>query len=167
MVDTGFAVPSHARERLIPCFTSDDDGLVVFDGTDDSDWLAPPVFPHAGGGLVSTAVDYLRFGRMLLDGSLLSGEAIAELSRDHLSEEQRGGPSAAIFLDGEGWGHGVQVRLDPALPRRYGWGGGLGTTWYNFPDHGVTAVLMTQHLPPLGEPILHFWKRLDDLLGAA
>jgi CubicO group peptidase (beta-lactamase class C family) len=179
MVDTGFAVPEHARERLIPCFTSGDDGLVVFDGTSDSDWLEPPVFPHAGGGLVSTAVDYLRFGRLLLDGGgtqaaevddatpLLSEAAVADLSADHLTEEQRSGPSASIFLDGEGWGHGVQVRLDPALPRRYGWGGGLGTTWYNFPDHGVTAVLMTQHVPPLGEPILHFWKTLDDLLGAA
>ncbi|MEV6413222.1 serine hydrolase domain-containing protein [Kribbella sp. NPDC051718] len=178
MGDTGFAVPEHARERLVPCFTSGDDGLVVFDGTDDSDWLAPPVFPHAGGGLVSTAADYLRFGRLLLDGGthaaridgaalLLTESAVADLSADHLTEAQRSGPSAAIFLDGEGWGHGVQVRLDPALPRRYGWGGGLGTTWYNFPDHGVTAVLMTQHLPPLGEPILHFWKTLDDLLGAA
>ncbi|WP_344848434.1 serine hydrolase domain-containing protein [Kribbella ginsengisoli] len=186
MVDTGFSVPVRARERLIPCFTSGDDGLVVFDGTSDSDWLEPPVFPHAGGGLVSTAADYLRFGRLLLNGgslpsdgslpgegdpldggSLLSAEAIDDLSRDHLGEEQRDGPSASIFLDGEGWGHGVQVRLDPALPRRYGWGGGLGTTWYNFPDHGVTAVLMTQHLPPLGEPILHFWKTLDELLGAA
>lgn len=180
MGDTGFAVPEHARERLVPCFTSGDDGLVVFDGTDDSDWLAPPVFPHAGGGLVSTASDYLRFGRLLLDGGgmhasagsddatpLLTEAAVADLSADHLSEEQRSGPSASIFLDGEGWGHGVQVRLDPALPRRYGWGGGLGTTWYNFPDHGVTAVLMTQHLPPLGEPILHFWKTIDDLLGAA
>lgn len=166
MGDTGFAVPEHARERLVPCFTGGD---VVFDGTDDSDWLAPPVFPHAGGGLVSTAADYLRFGRLLLDGggSLLTEAAVADLSADHLTEEQRSGPSASIFLDGEGWGHGVQVRLDPALPRRYGWGGGLGTTWYNFPDHGVTAVLMTQHLPPLGEPILHFWKTLDDLLGAA
>jgi CubicO group peptidase (beta-lactamase class C family) len=188
MVDTGFAVPGHARERLIPCFTSGDDGLMVFDGTDDSDWLAPPVFPHAGGGLVSTAADYLRFGRLLLDGGtlaapgaattspgtridegrpLLTEAAVADLSADHLTEEQRGGPSASIFLDGEGWGHGVQVRLDPALPRRYGWGGGLGTTWYNFPDHGVTTVLMTQHLSPLGEPVLHFWKTLDDLLGAA
>jgi CubicO group peptidase (beta-lactamase class C family) len=165
MGDTGFAVPSHARERLIPCFTGGD---VVFDGTDDSDWLAAPVFPHAGGGLVSTAADYLRFGRLLLDGggTLLTQAAVADLSADHLTDEQRSGPSAAIFLDGEGWGHGVQVRLDPALPRRYGWGGGLGTTWYNFPDHGVTAVLMTQHLPPLGEPILHFWKTVDDLLGA-
>jgi CubicO group peptidase (beta-lactamase class C family) len=98
---------------------------------------------------------------------LLTEAAVAELSADHLTEEQRDGPSASIFLDGEGWGHGVQVRFDPALPRRYGRGGGLGTTWYNFPDHGVTAVLMTQHLPPLGEPILHFWKTLDDLLGAA
>lgn len=166
MADTGFAVPEHARERLIPCFTT---GLALFDGTDDSDWLASPSFPHAGGGLVSTATDYLRFGRLLLDGGghLLAPQAIAQLSADHLTEAQRNGPSAAIFLDGEGWGHGVQVRLDPGLPRRYGWGGGLGTTWYNFPDHDLTAVLMTQHLPPLGEPILHFWRTIDELLGVA
>jgi CubicO group peptidase (beta-lactamase class C family) len=156
MADTGFVVPDHAQDRLVPCYTT---GLEVFDGVADSDWLTPPLFPHAGGGLVSTAADYLRFGRLLLDGKH------DDLTTDHLTEEQRNGPSAGIFLDGEGWGHGVQVRLDTSLPRRYGWGGGLGTTWYNFPDHDLTAVLLTQHVPPLAPAILDFWSALDKQLS--
>ncbi|QNE21432.1 beta-lactamase family protein [Kribbella qitaiheensis] len=157
MSDTGFVVPEHARERLIPCFTN---GSAVFDGVADSDWLGAPAFPHAGGGLVSTAADYLTFA-----GSLLSGDSSA-MTVDRLTPEQRLGASAQIFLDGEGWGYGVQVRRSgPGIPARYGWGGGLGTLWYNYPDHGIGAVLMTQHLPPSPATIATLTDTLDAALA--
>jgi len=35
--------------------------------------------------------------------------------------------------------------------RRYGWGGGLGTLWYSWPEHDLAAVLITQVLPPSAE----------------
>ena len=170
MTDTGFVVPERARDRLIPCFTAGDDGLVMFDDAVGSDWLRPFPFPHGGGGLVSTAADYLRFGRLLLDGGvhdgarLLSTQAVAEIITDQLTADQHSGPSAGTFLDGGGWGHGLQVRLGEDRPRRYGWGGGLGTTWYNFPDHDLTVVLLTQHVPPLASANLRFWSALDEQL---
>lgn len=118
--------------------------------------------------MVSTAADYLRFGRLLLDGGgqLLTPEAVGQLTTNQLTNDQRNGSSAGIFLDGEGWGHGVQVRLDDDLPPRYGWGGGLGTTWYNFPDHDLTALLLTQHVPPLFSAILDFWNAIDEQLSS-
>ncbi|HET6299791.1 MAG TPA: serine hydrolase domain-containing protein [Kribbella sp.] len=156
MTDTGFAVPPHARERLIPCFT---DGTTLFDDASDSDWLELPTFPHAGGGLVSTASDYLTFV-----ATLLTGEAEA-MTIDRLTPEQRSGPSAQIFLGGEGWGYSVQVRQrGPGTPARYGWGGGLGTLWYSYPDHGIGAVLMTQHLPPSPATIAALTDTLDATL---
>ncbi|GAB2573018.1 serine hydrolase domain-containing protein [Kribbella endophytica] len=190
MNDTGFTVPPHARDRLIPCFT---DGTTVFDDVPDSDWLVPPAFPHAGGGLVSTAADYLTFATSLSTGSRVSeadehtagasrgdalpgwraargvaaGERLADvMAVDRLTPEQRSGPSAQIFLDGEGWGYGVQVRAaGPGTPARYGWGGGLGTLWYSYPEHGISAVLMTQHLPPSPATIAALTDPLDAALS--
>ncbi|MGC4944471.1 serine hydrolase domain-containing protein [Kribbella sp. DT2] len=163
MSDTGFSVPEHARARLIPCFT---DGTALFDDAADSDWLTPPAFPHAGGGLVSTAADYLTFAATLLPNH---GKPIADLMTiDRLTAEQRSGPSAQIFLNGEGWGYGVQVRSKgPSAPARYGWGGGLGTLWYSYPDHGIAAVLMTQRLPPSPATIAALTDPLDAALAAA
>jgi CubicO group peptidase (beta-lactamase class C family) len=159
MDDSGFAVPSPARDRMIPCFT---DGTALFDDVAVSDWIDPPVFPHAGGGLVSTAADYLTFATSLsTDGGLGSVMAV-----DRLTAEQRSGPSAQVFLDGEGWGYGVQTRpAGPGAPARYGWGGGLGTLWYSYPDHGISAVLMTQHLPPSPATIAALTDPLDAFLS--
>lgn len=132
MVDTGFVAPPG---RLPPCYAVDASGLVVFDGATDSRWATAPSFPDARGGLVSTAVDLLRFAGALLDGGVgvLTPDAVATMTTDHLTPEQRRGPSAHAFLDGAGWGYGVQVlaREHDAAVRmpRYGWGRGLGTLW--------------------------------------
>lgn len=146
MTETGFVA---APERLVPSFAQSENGLVGFDGTVESRWSTPPAFPDARGGLVSTASDLLRFARMLLDGGggLLSPASATAMTTDQLTSEQRSGPSAQVFLNGSGWGYGVGV-LDGARGRRYGWGGGLGTLWYTWPDHEVAVVLITQVLPP-------------------
>lgn len=173
MADTGFAVPEHARSRLVPCYTADGaGGLALLDGVDDSDWLAAPSFPHAGGGLVSTAPDYLRFARFVLAGGvhegarLLSGGAVAAMTTDQLTPAQRSGSSAGAFLDGGGWGYGVQVLSTGTGPSsrtsRFGWGGGLGTTWFAHPGHDTTAVLLTQCLPPPGPLVTAFWAALQE-----
>ena len=69
------------------------------------------------------------------------------MTSDHLTAEQRAAPSATTFLNGGGWGYGLGVTESPA-GRRYGWGGGLGTLWYSWPDRDLAAVLITQVLPP-------------------
>jgi CubicO group peptidase (beta-lactamase class C family) len=146
MSHTGFvASPQH----LVPSFTQGESGLILFDDALDSRWSTPPAFPDARGGLVSTTSDLLRFARMLLeDGNgLLSPESTSAMTADHLTAEQRSGPSAQAFLDGCGWGYGLGV-ADGKYGRRYGWGGGLGTLWYSWPEHDVAAVLMTQVMPP-------------------
>jgi CubicO group peptidase (beta-lactamase class C family) len=98
---------------------------------------------------VSTAGDLLRFAGMLLDAGsgLLSPSTVIAMTTDRLTPEQRAGPSAAMFLDSGGWGYGVGV-VQSSAGRRYGWGGGLGTLWYSWPEHGLAAVLVTQVLPP-------------------
>ncbi|WP_106396644.1 serine hydrolase domain-containing protein [Actinocorallia populi] len=177
MTDTGFTVPEHARDRLVPCLTPDErGGLVTFDGTDGSRWNTPPAFPDARGGLVSTASDYLRFARMLLDDGraadgtrLLSPASITAMTTDHLDPPPRSATARAL-LQGSGWGHGVEV-VTPrhgtgARTRRYGWGGGLGTVWYSFPERDAAAVLLTQCIPPPGPLIDAFLSALYRALDA-
>ena len=78
--------------------------------------------------------------------------------------EQRAGPSAATFLDTGGWGYGVGVS-EGSTGRRYGWGGGLGTLWYSWPDHDLAAVLVTQVLPPCAELFGAFTNAVESGLG--
>jgi CubicO group peptidase (beta-lactamase class C family) len=166
MSDTGFVA---APDRLPPCYTVADNGLMVFDEAEHSRWATPPAFPDARGGLVSTATDLLRFAAALLaaGGGVLTADSVAAMTTDRLTAEQRRGPSAAVFLDGHGWGYGVQV-INPGggvLPR-YGWGGGLGTLWYSWPEHGAAAVLLTQVLPPTGELVSAFTGAMESVLTA-
>lgn len=169
MTDSAFVAPPG---RLPPCFAAGDAGLVLFDAAVDSRWATPPSFPDARGGLVSTAADMLRFAGALLDGGsgVISPAAVAAMTTDRLTPEQRRGPSAEMFLGGFGWGYGVQVvtpEHDPLVRlSRYGWGGGLGTLWYSWPDEGAAAVLLTQVLPPSKELIAAFLSGAESALYA-
>lgn len=165
MTDTAFAAPSG---RLLPSFAEGDTGLVVFDPAVDSRWSVPPSFPDARGGLVSTAGDLLRFARALLDGGkgIISPATVSAMTTDRLTPEQRHGASAQMFLQGSGWGYGVQiVPAGDGSAARYGWGGGLGTLWYSWPDHGAAAVLLTQVLPLSQELISAFISRAEQVLA--
>jgi CubicO group peptidase (beta-lactamase class C family) len=102
---------------------------------------------------------------MLLDGGggLLTPSSIIAMTTDRLTPEQRAGPSAATFLDSGGWGYGVGV-VDSSAGHRYGWGGGLGTLWYSWPDHDLAAVLITQVLPPSVEVFDAFTTAVESSL---
>ena len=114
--------------------------LPVFGPIDDSLWKEPPIFPSGAGGLVSTLVDWHRFGRMLLSdgGGLLSPESMRLMTSDRLTQEQR--EASTLFLEGAGWGFGGAVAADG----RYGWVGGTGTTGHVVPSTGAIGILLTQ-----------------------
>lgn len=165
---TGFVAPPGA---LPPCFVRDGDALTVLDGSHDSRWSRQPRFPDARGGLLSTAADLLRFAQALLGGGdgVVSRAAVVAMTTDHLTSEQRHAPSAAPFLDGSGWGYGVQVSAPGAgsgvRAPRYGWAGGLGTLWYSWPEQGAAAVLLTQVMPPSAEVFTPFVDAAEALLA--
>jgi CubicO group peptidase (beta-lactamase class C family) len=156
MTDTGFVVPAEKLDRLATSYWVGDDGaLVLHDGVDDSQWRQPPAFPDGAAGLVSTIDDYLAFGRMLLNDGTLGGRRILSrlsveaMRTDQLTPAQKAASdSVAAFLEGRGWGFGVAIvttRDDvAAVPGRYGWDGGYGTSWANDPTEGMVAILMTQ-----------------------
>lgn len=157
MKDTGFYVPADKLHRLPTSYAADPKtgALRVHDEPRDSKWGRPPVFPSGGGGLVSTADDYLAFCRMMLDKGrcgndrLLSRPAVELMTINHLTPEQRSGPHV-ILNECDGWGFGVAVstRRDDlsAVPGRFGWDGGTGTSAYSDPAEDMVGILMTQRL---------------------
>lgn len=152
MTDTGFHVPAGAVDRLTAMYGAGDGGLVVRDEPDGI-FTRPPAFPSGSGGLVTTADDWLAFGRMLLadGGGLLRPESVRLMTTDHTTAQHR--EMGGFFLDGQGWGFGGGVDTDLVDPwnvvGRYGWVGGTGTSAYVHPD-GTVAVLLTQVV--LGSP---------------
>ena len=74
MPDTGFEVQPGASERFASCYSITPSGaLMKQDDARTSSYHSPPGFVSGGGGLVSTASDYLRFCRMLIGGGELDG----------------------------------------------------------------------------------------------
>jgi len=180
MHDTSFSVPAAALDRLATSYWTDPTSgkLTVYDEPRSGQWSRPPAFPSGAGGLVSTIDDYLAFGQMILSRGkhgnerLLSRLSVELMTTDQLTPEQKAAPSLVSgFLDGHGWGFGVSVitRRDDiaAVPGRYGWDGGLGTSWYSDPREDMVIILMTQCAwASPSPPNVYFWtlayQAIDD-----
>lgn len=156
MVDTGFYAPPSAHDRLpVGYIRNALGGLDVHDDPVSGHWAAPPVFPSAGGGLVSTAADYLAFARMLLAGGALGGErvlssfAVRLMTTNHLTDAQIKPLFPGIdHLGGRGFGLGVAINLATnsvlGSPGRYGFAGVYGTAWFADPAEELAGVIMSQ-----------------------
>jgi CubicO group peptidase (beta-lactamase class C family) len=130
--------------------------------------------------LISAIDDYLAFGQMMLSQGKLGGERIlSRLSVETMTTDQLTPEQKAVsglfpgFFDSQGWGFGVSVvtkRDDiAAVPGRYGWDGGLGTSWYSDPKENMVIILMTQCAgasPSPPPPNVSFWtlayQAIDD-----
>jgi CubicO group peptidase (beta-lactamase class C family) len=169
MRDTGFHVPATSLGRLTTAYRPDGEALVVADPPSGA-ITRPPVFPSGAGGFVSTATDWLAFGRMLLAGGepLLSRESVRLMTTDHLTARQRA--DSRLFLEGQGWGFGGSVDVEALhpweVPGRYGWVGGTGTSAHVVPSTGTVGILLTQRemTGPESTPMLHaFWTYAADV----
>jgi CubicO group peptidase (beta-lactamase class C family) len=163
MIDTGFFVPPENVNRLATLYrTSRTDGLVAMDRPPMlGDNLSAPTVPSGGGGLVSTLDDYARFAQMLLnkgelDGArILSPQAVAQMSRNHLSDALINGGfgvGAQSIRPGFGYGYNCAVFTDPVragLPVGKGtfqWDGAAGTWFWVDPENDLIFVGMIQRL---------------------
>jgi CubicO group peptidase (beta-lactamase class C family) len=151
MKETAFWVPEAKWHRIAQAGPDPDTGqpLALLEVT------RPRKFESGGGGLASTAADYLRFAQMLLNGGalhrvrLLSPTTVAWMTADHL------GPSISRgveFLPGPGYGFGLGVAVRDATglsPRPgsagdYYWGGAAGTYFWVDPKEQLIGILMLQ-----------------------
>jgi CubicO group peptidase (beta-lactamase class C family) len=132
--------------------------------------LKPPEALSGGGGLVSTAGDYLRFARMLLGGGELDGvrllgpRTVAYMTRNHLPGgadlEAFGRPLfAETTFEGVGFGLGFSVVQDPVHGKtpssagEFGWGGAASTAFWVDPVERLCVLFFTQLLPSSTHPI--------------
>ncbi|QYD67143.1 beta-lactamase family protein [Paraburkholderia edwinii] len=178
MVDTAFYVPDEKHSRLCACYAVGALGSKVVAGQapalqDDpqtSRYLKPPTFISGGGGLVSTAADYMRFARMLLQGGELDGarllgpKTVALMTANHLPggvDLPRLARSAfsETNYDGVGFGLGFATTIAPAatlIPGSAGdffWGGAAGTFFWVDPQEDLIALFLTQLLPSSALPV--------------
>jgi len=182
MKDTGFSVPGHKLNRLATSYWTNfvSGKIEVYDESKNGQWSHPPVFPSGAGGLVSTIDNYLAFGQMMLNNGkhgserILSRLSVETMTTDQLTPEQKAksGLVSGDF-DSHGWGFGMSVvtRRDDvsAVPGRYGWDGGMGTSWYSDPREEMVTILMTQQSwtsPSPPNVCLDFWtsayQAIDD-----
>ncbi|HLZ74391.1 serine hydrolase domain-containing protein [Phenylobacterium sp.] len=181
MTDTGFFVREDQRSRFAACYSASPDGpmnlqarptggLTLNDDPEKSPYLKPPRMESGGGGLVSTAADYLRFANMLVNGGELEGARILSpmtlrlMASNHLPGGQDLTQlSKSLFSEstyaGIGFGLGFAVVFDPPktlIPCSQGefyWGGAASTAFWVDPVEKVTVVFMTQLMPSTTYPI--------------
>jgi CubicO group peptidase (beta-lactamase class C family) len=178
MTDTAFWVPEDKVGRLSANYAwTAEDPLVLFDDPAKSTYLTPPAFLSGGGGLVSSAADYLRFMLMLANRGTLNGnrvlgrKTVEYMTSNHLPG---GGDLASmgqrvfseISYDGIGFGLGFSVMLDPAKagvvgsPGEHGWGGAASTMFFVDPREELVGLLLAQLMPSSTYPIRREFKTL-------
>lgn len=169
MHDTGFAVPQPQWHRIAEPFERDPDSgeaMALLDAR------KVPVFESGGGGLVSTAHDYLRFLRLLRNGGALDGvrlvsrKTIQWMTADHLGSIPVHGDT---LPPGYGFGLGVAVRTAaglaplPGSVGEYSWSGLAGTFFLVDPAEDLIAMLFTQ----APGPRVHYRNLFRHLVYAA
>ena len=163
MVDTEFHVPADKMFRFATNYTRGADGRLIPIDDPNMGIFSDPGRIHGGGaGLVSTAADYLRFCRMMLnkgelDGTRLLGRKTVELMttnhlRGDMAEMGQSRFSESTY-SGIGFGLGFSVMLDPVKAQivgsagEYAWGGAASTAFWIDPAEDMAVILLTQFMP--------------------
>ena len=155
MKDTGFYVPKEKWERFVTPYGN---GLKEITAPQPGTsgpftFEKAPKFLSGGGGLVSTAADYMRFCLMLTGkgnfqgNRLLSAKTVSEMFRDQLSE---GVGEITRAPKGRGFGLGFAVRvrkIDSSPLGECEWLGGLGTEFFISPKDYLAVITLSNQSP--------------------
>ncbi len=164
MADTMFRLGDTQMARRATVHGVTEDGTYV---PSEMVVVQEPEFASGGGGLYSTAGDYIAFLRMILAGGTLVGakvlgpDSIAGLMTDqipHLTVPALGlmspmGLRSADFFRGRptGWTLGFQQNREPTPEGRpagsLSWAGFANTFYWIDPATGIAGVFMTQIVP--------------------
>lgn len=153
MTDTDFHVPEEKLDRFAQMYVYGENGeLVPSEMFEGADFTVDMAFESGGGGLVSTANDYIRFSQMLLNGGELDGVRIlAPLTIDlmHRDQTPRGLTGPMSEATGTVFGLDFAVIVDPVEAESYSvgeyyWGGAAGTWFWIDPVEDVVFVGMIQ-----------------------
>jgi len=156
MMNTRFSVPPEDAHRLATVYEPNETNTAIapYDPSKTRDYLKKATYFSGGGGLVSTAADYLRFLQMLLNGGELEGvrilgpETVEMMTTDHIAEivDRRD-------LGPYGFGLGFAIGSDRGISGRmysegtYGWGGMAHTGFWVDPQEELIGIFLIQILP--------------------
>ena len=127
MAETAFFVKPENADRLARQYQPRQDGTLA--RTDTGAFLNPPKFLSGGGGLTSTAGDYMKFVQMHLNGGELNGkrvlskEAVEIMRSNQLPDAV---PGIGQLYPGNGFGVDFAIVNDSAAFQ----GAPLGTHWW-------------------------------------
>lgn len=170
MSDTMFFVDGAHRHRLVTVYRADDDGNLQPHDMEDVPVTEPRTLASSGVGLVSTAMDFLRFSQLLLDDGMVNGEpfispeAIRMMAENAVPEEllplgDRG------YWAGSGWSlGGFAVVLDPSAydhtvnPGEFWWDGSAGTRFWIDPRERMITIVLAQISPASGNGFREAFK---------
>jgi len=166
MLDTSYNVPQEKASRLVAAQQRAGeamDGAIVLQATQPG--LTIPA-PGGGGGLASTASDYGRFVRMVLNGGELDGarvlkaETVALMGQNHIGAVSVPALKTALarsadfsfIADGrDKWGLGFLITTDQVPGKRspgsLSWGGINNTYFWIDQRRGIAGVILMQYLP--------------------
>ena len=166
MEDTSYNVPEAKGPRLVAQQQRAGalmDGAIELQKPQLGLTIASPI---GGGGLASTAEDYGRFMRMLLNGGALDGarvlkaETVALMGQNHIGAVSVPALKSALprsadftFIDDgkDKWGLGFLITVNQVEGKRspgsLSWGGINNTFFWIDPSRGVAGVIMMQYLP--------------------
>ncbi len=153
MKDTTFYLSEEQLPRLATSYRRTDKGELEATKVSILYGKAPTSrdrFPAANGGLFSTAPDYARFCRMILDGGELEGRRYLKPESVALMTAVQTGDLKTGFTGGNGWGLGWCVVREPQgvtamlSPGTFGHGGAYGTQAWIDPAKKRIYLLMIQ-----------------------
>ena len=165
MTNTGFRLTSAQRERLVGVHARQPDGSLR---PIDFEIKQDPEFEAGGGGLYSTAGDYMKFCRMLLQGGrsadgrqVLRPETVAAMGRNQMGDlnvamlrtRDPALSADAEFFPGmvKKWSTAFMLNTERAptgrSPGSLAWAGLANTFFWIDPARRVTGVILMQMLP--------------------
>ena len=159
MKDTGFFVPKDKVDRFAVNYNYKAGRLSVKDAPKTSKYLENPTFLSGGGGLCSTADDYMRFLLMVSGGGKLGTERLLKKKSIRLmttNQIPKGGGWVSFgtqVREGVGFGLGFSVRVkmsdwDPdGRVGEYGWGGAASTHYWISPKDDLVVLTLEQVMP--------------------
>ncbi|MFT6284399.1 MAG: CubicO group peptidase (beta-lactamase class C family) [Arenicella sp.] len=167
MKDTFFRVPKNKLDRFSQIYSPKGTGqgddaflneaqstqLVVSPPRTNLSYLESSVFESGGGGLVSSAMDYLKFSQMMLNGGQLNGVRILSPKTVELMTTNHMGDLPVGSSAGVGFGLGFGVSLDQGeigeigSTGTYSWGGAAGTKFWIDPVENLIGLFMVQSIP--------------------
>jgi CubicO group peptidase (beta-lactamase class C family) len=152
MKDTSFRPTPEQLARIATQYRGANGGLTRVDSK--AIWLNSPTYLSGGGGLMSSAEDYLQFGQMLanrgeLNGKRLLGPKTVELMSSVFVPDRLPGRAK-----GRGFGLSVQVITDHIAANTaisngsFGWDGAFGTHFWVDPKEKIVGLFMIQASGP-------------------